>query len=69
LTNRKGTAERFTIPSHGLASSRVSLLVAERRCGSSSEVEVPERLPGGVLHDEAGVVVIFDDPRRREAAG
>ncbi|MGO9681155.1 MAG: NAD(P)-binding domain-containing protein [Beijerinckiaceae bacterium] len=32
------------------------------------EVEIPERLPGGVLHDEARIVVLLDDPRRREAA-
>jgi hypothetical protein len=32
------------------------------------EVEIDERLPGGVLHDEARVVMLLDDPRRREAA-
>ena len=39
-----------------------------RRCGSSSEVEVPERLPGGVLHDEARIIVLLDGPRWRETA-
>jgi len=33
------------------------------------EVEIAERLPGGVLHDEARIVVLVDDPRRREAEG
>ena len=32
------------------------------------EIEIPERLSGGVLHDEARIVVLLDDPRRREAA-
>jgi hypothetical protein len=29
---------------------------------------IPERLPGGVPHDEAGVVRIIERPRRRDAA-
>jgi hypothetical protein len=33
------------------------------------EIEIPERLPGGVPHDEARIVVLLDRPRRREAAG
>jgi hypothetical protein len=32
------------------------------------EIEVSERRPDAVLHDEAGAVVL-DGPRRREAAG
>jgi len=32
------------------------------------EIEIAERLPGGVLHDEACIVMLFDDPRRPEAA-
>ena len=32
------------------------------------EAEVPERLPGGVLHDEARIVVLLDGPRWWEAA-
>jgi hypothetical protein len=48
-----------------------SCLKADIRRASTGlvlEIEIPERLPGGVLHDEAGVVVLFDRPRRREAA-
>ena len=33
------------------------------------EIEITERLPVGVLHDEARVVMLIDDPTRREAAG
>ena len=33
------------------------------------EIEIAERLPGGVLHDEARIVIFFDRPRWREAAG
>ena len=33
------------------------------------EIEIAERLPGGVLHDEARIVVLFDDPGRLDAAG
>jgi len=32
------------------------------------EVEIAERLPAGVLDDEARIVVLVDRPRRREAA-
>jgi hypothetical protein len=32
------------------------------------EIEIPERLPGGVLHHEARIVVLLDRPGRREAA-
>jgi hypothetical protein len=32
------------------------------------ETQVAERLPGGVPHDEARIVVLIDYPRRREAA-
>jgi hypothetical protein len=32
------------------------------------EIEMPERLPVVVADDEAGVVMLFDDPRRQEAA-
>jgi hypothetical protein len=32
------------------------------------EVEIGTRLPGGVLRDEARIVMLLDDPRRREAA-
>ena len=27
------------------------------------DIEIPKRLPGGFLHDEARVVVLLDDPR------
>ena len=32
------------------------------------EIEMPERLPVVVADDEAGVAMLFDDPRRQEAA-
>jgi len=32
------------------------------------EIEIAERLPGGVLHDEPRIIMLLDDPRRREAA-
>jgi len=32
------------------------------------EIEMAERLPGGVPHDEARIVVILERPRRWEAA-
>jgi len=32
------------------------------------EIEIAERLPDGVLHDEARIVVLLDGPGRREAA-
>ena len=32
------------------------------------EIDIGELLPVGVPHDEAGIVEIFDGPRRREAA-
>jgi len=50
------------------ASSRVSSLAGERRPGSFLEIELPERLPGAVADDEAGVVCLLDRPGRREAA-
>jgi hypothetical protein len=34
----------------------------------SLETEIAERLPGGVLHDEARIIMLLDDPRRRETA-
>jgi hypothetical protein len=33
-----------------------------------TEIDVRERLPAGVLHDEARIVVLIDGPGRREAA-
>jgi hypothetical protein len=51
------------------ASSRVSLLVSERRAGLVLEVEVPERLPSAVADDEAGVVRLIDRPGRRGNGG
>jgi hypothetical protein len=36
--------------------------------GSSRNRKYASACPGGVLHDEARIVVLFDDPRRREAA-
>ena len=33
-----------------------------------SILEIGERLPGGILHDKARVVVLLDDPGRRKAA-
>ena len=48
-----------------LASSRVSKLAADRRPGSSSEIEIAECVAGGVAHDVAGVMLV-NGPRRRE---
>jgi hypothetical protein len=39
-----------------------------RAPGSSSQIEIRKRLPGRVLHDEAHVIVLLDDPGRWEAA-
>jgi len=41
---------------------------AERRGGLILEIEIAKRLPGAVADDEARIVVLLDDPRRREAA-
>jgi hypothetical protein len=49
------------------ASSRVISLVAARRPGSSSKIDIGERLTGLILHDETGFAFL-DGPRRREAA-
>jgi len=36
--------------------------------GASLEIDLRKRLPGGVPHDEARVVMLLDGPGRREAA-
>ena len=36
--------------------------------GAPLEIDVRKRLPGGVLHDEARIVMLLDGPRRRETA-
>jgi hypothetical protein len=48
------------------ASSRDSRFIDICRCGSSSKLEVAQRLAGLVLDDEA-LVVLFDRPGWREA--
>ena len=50
------------------ASSLVSSLAAERPTGFVLEIDIGERLPVVVAHDEAGVCPL-DGPGRREAAG
>ena len=42
---------------------------ADRRTGSSSEIDVGERVAVGVADDEARSVLFIDRPGRREAAG
>jgi hypothetical protein len=49
------------------ASSRVNSLAADRRPGSSSKLDVCERLPVGVT-DYKARVRFLDGPGRREAA-
>jgi hypothetical protein len=34
----------------------------------AAEIEIPELMPVVVADDEAGVAMLFDDPRRQEAA-
>jgi hypothetical protein len=46
----------------------VSRFADERPTGFLLKIEIRKRLPGGVLHDEARIVVLLDDPRRRKAA-
>ena len=50
------------------------LILGEQLCRRAPprflfEVEVPERLPSGVPHDEACIIMLLDRPGRREAAG
>ncbi len=63
-SNRAGvvvTVARAQLALYGL-SALVSRLATERRPGSSSEIEIRERLPGVVADDETGVVVLLDCP-------
>jgi hypothetical protein len=50
------------------ASSLLSSVAAERRLALVLEINIRKLLPIVVPHDEVGIVVLLDEPRRREAA-
>jgi len=50
-----------------LASSLLSSFAADRRPGSSSEIDIRKFLPSAVGHDKASVVEFFNRPWWREA--
>ncbi len=49
------------------ASFLVSSLGRRALTGLVLEIGIAEHLPGGVLHDEARIVMLLDRPGRREA--
>ena len=61
-------AEARTSGACTLALSSAVMVSASRFCSGNAEIEIAERLPGGVLHDEARIVVLLNRPGRREAA-
>jgi hypothetical protein len=52
------------LPSRIRLSGRGAVLISLSRASAKPV----SRLPGGVCHDEARIVMLLDDPRRREAA-
>ena len=65
---RPPNAAQNSLPRRLPLSREPAIKIADRRPGSVLEIEIRERLPSGVPHDEARVVVLIERPRWREAA-